>query len=152
MKGQIEIYQTAGGAEIVIQLTEQSVWLDAASIAVLFSVQRPAIVKHIQNIYKSEELDEKSTCSIMEQVAGDGKRRKMNLYNLDMIISVGYCVNSVTATKFRMWATMRLKDYLVKGYAINRERLEERGLEVKQLKEGISILHRAIGSQVKRSG
>lgn len=143
----IEIYKSATGAEIRVNLTDQTVWLDAPSIAGLFEVQRPAIVKHIQNIYKTGELDEKSTCSILEQVAGDGKMRKMNFYNLDMIISVGYRVNSKTATHFRQWATQRLKDYLVQGYAINEKRLAERQMQVETLKTGIRILSRAIELQ-----
>lgn len=143
----IEIYKSATGAEIRVNLTDQTVWLDAPSIAGLFEVQRPAIVKHIQNIYKTGELDEKSTCSILEQVAGDGKMRKMNFYNLDMIISVGYRVNSKTATQFRQWATQRLKDYLVQGYAINEKRLSEKQMQVETLKTGIRILSRAIELQ-----
>lgn len=74
----------------------------------------------------------------MEQVAADGKKRKMNFYNLDMIISVGYRVNSSRATQFRIWATQRLKDYLVKGYAINEKRLEEKQQEVQYLKSAIN--------------
>ncbi len=144
MDNQIDIYQTNNGTEITVQLSNQTIWLDTHSIARLFDVQRPAIVKHIQNIYKTEELTEDSTCSILEQVASDGKKRKMNLYNLDVIISVGYRVNSQKATQFRIWATQRLKDYLIEGYAINQKRLAERNLELKHLKEGISILHRAI--------
>lgn len=124
-KGEIHIYTTNNGADIQVTLDNESIWLDAHLIATLFNVKRPAIVKHIQNIYKASELTEGSTCSILEQVANDGKTRKMNLYNLDMIISVGYRVNSAQATQFRQWATQRLKDYLVKGYAINQQRLEQ---------------------------
>lgn len=148
MENQIEIYQGSKGVQIEVRLSNQTVWLDAHLIAKLFSVQRPAIIKHIQNIYKSNELDEKSTCSILEQVANDGKLRKMNLYNLDMIISVGYRVNSVQATQFRQWATQRLKEYLVRGYAINEKRLAEKQMQVETLKTGIRILSRAIEEQV----
>ena len=116
--------------KIQIQLKEQTLWLDAHQIAYLFDVQRPAIVKHIRNIYKSGELDEKATCSILEQVAADGKKRKMNLYNLDVIIAVGYRVNSKKATQFRIWATDVLKKYLIKGYALN-----EKYLSAQKLKE-----------------
>lgn len=124
-KGQVEIYRINDGAEVSVRLDNDTVWLDAHLIATVFGVNRPAIVKHIQNIYKSGELMEQATCSILEQVAGDGRRRKMNVYNLDVIISVGYRVNSKKATEFRQWATQRLKDYLVKGYAINQKRLEQ---------------------------
>lgn len=114
-KGEIEIYKTNKGTDIQVKLDQDTVWLDAHLIAVLFDVNRPAIVKHIQNIYKSEELLQNSTCSILEQVAADGKKRKMKLYNLDVIISVGYRVNSRQATQFRQWATQRLKDYFPKN-------------------------------------
>jgi hypothetical protein len=125
--GEIQIYKTVQGIEIQVKLEKESVWLDAHVIASLFSVNRPAIVKHIQSIYKSGELEAESTCSKMEQVAADGRKRSMNLYNLDVIISVGYRVNSKQATNFRQWATQRLKDYLVKGHAINQKRLDELG-------------------------
>lgn len=124
-KGEIQIFRTESGIQIEVKLQDETVWLDAHLIAKLFNVNRPAIVKHINNIYKSKELDQKLTCSKMEQVAADGKMREMNLYNLDTIISVGYRVNSKQATKFRQWATQRLKDYLVQGYAINPKRLEQ---------------------------
>lgn len=124
-KGDIEIYKTATGTEIQVKLDRETVWLDAHLISDLFEVNRPAIVKHIGNIYKSGELQKDGTCSILEQVAADGKKRKMNLYNLDVIISVGYRVNSKQATQFRQWATQRLKDYLIHGVAINQKRLEQ---------------------------
>ena len=122
-KGEIIIYKSPQGPEIQVKLEQDTVWLDAHLIAKLFDVNRPAIVKHINNIYKTGELDKQSTCSILEQVAADGKVRKMNLYNLDMIISVGYRVNSKRATQFRIWATKTLKEHLVKGYTINEKRL-----------------------------
>jgi len=136
-KGEIQIYKTPSGTEIEVNLDNETVWLDAHLIALLFDIQRPAIVKHIKNIYNSAELDEKSTCSILEQVAADGKKRKMNLYNLDVIISVGYRVNSSKATQFRIWATQRLKDFLVKGYAINQKRLHELQQTVQLIQKSI---------------
>ncbi len=139
-KGEIQIYKTSTGTEIQVKLDKETIWLDTHLIASLFEVKRPAIVKHIQNIYKSGELHEKATCSILEQVAADGKKRKMNLYNLDMIISVGYRVNSSRATQFRIWATQRLKDYLVKGYAINEKRLQEVQNRLGELKSTIALL------------
>jgi hypothetical protein len=99
--GQIVLYKN----RLEVRLEKETVWLDAHQIASLFGVKRPAVVKHINNIYKSDELNEKSTCSILEQIAADGKMRKMNLYSLDTIISVGYRVNSKRATQFRIWAT-----------------------------------------------
>lgn len=148
MENKIEIYKTATGTEVAVQLENETVWLDASTIAVVFGVNRPAIVKHVGNIYKSGELEEKSTCSILEQVAADGKNRKMNFYNLDMILSVGYRVNSSQATKFRQWATARLKDYLVQGYAINQKRLQQKQQEVEFLKTGLRIISRALENAV----
>lgn len=88
VQNKIQIYKTENGKDILVKVDKESLWLDAHLIASLFNVKRPAVVKHIQNIYKSEELIEKTTCSKMEQVAADGKRRKMNQYNLDVIISI----------------------------------------------------------------
>jgi len=121
---QIIVYEN-GEVEVKVSLDNQSetIWLRTEDIALLFGVNRPAIVKHIGNIYKSRELEERSTCSILEQVTKDGKKRKVKYYNLDIIISVGYRVNSVKATKFRQWATKILKQYIINGYAINSEKI-----------------------------
>lgn len=149
MQNQIEIYQSQDGqTQIEVKFGEETVWMDAHSLAEIFSVQRPAVVKHINNIYKSNELDFDTTCSILEQVAADGKMRNMHLYNLDVIISVGYRVNSTKATQFRQWATQRLKDYLIQGYAINEKRLNQKQQEVQTLKDGIRILSRAIETKM----
>jgi death-on-curing family protein len=139
-KGEIVIYKSSSGPEISVKLEKDSVWLDAHLMAKLFDVNRPAIVKHINNIYRSGELDKKSTCSILEQVAADGKMRKMNLYNLDVIISVGYRVNSKRATQFRIWATKILKEHLIKGYTINEKRLLQAQNQLKELQSAISFL------------
>lgn len=136
---QILIYQNADNqTNIEVKFVKDSVWLDAHQIAELFGVKRPAIVKHIGNIYHSGELEELATCSKMEQVAADGKKRLMNLYNLDVIISTGYRVNSVRATQFRQWATQRLKEYLVQGYAINQKRLDELQQTAQLIQKSIS--------------
>ena len=139
-KNGIVIYQTAKGPELEVRLEKETVWLDAHQIATLFGTQRPAIVKHVNNIYQIGELEQKSTRSILEQVAADGKIRKMNLYNLDMIISVGYRVNSKQATQFRIWATNTLKSYLLKGYAINEKQLLSAKERLQQLQSAISFL------------
>ncbi|MBA3047704.1 virulence RhuM family protein [Patescibacteria group bacterium] len=142
-KGKIIIYKPAKGeVELKVCLEDETVWLDARKMALIFGVNRPAVVKHINNIYKTEELDEKSTCSKMEQIAADGKIRKINLYNLDMIISVGYRVNSQRATRFRIWATKILKRYLLQGYAINEKRLLEAKNKFDQLQETIAFLQK----------
>ncbi|MCT7554385.1 virulence RhuM family protein [Aliarcobacter butzleri] len=117
-----------GELELKVSVNNQTVWLSADEIAYIFNVNRPAIVKHIGNIYKDEELEQNSTRSILEQVAKDGKLRKINFYNLDVIISVGYRVNSKKATKFRKWATTILKDYINDGYAINHHKITEQRL------------------------
>ncbi len=139
--GEIVIYQSSKGkAEIEVYLKKESIWLDAHKIAQLFGTQRPAIVKHVNNIYKTGELSKDSTCSISEQVAADGKIRKMNLYNLDVIISVGYRVNSMKATHFRIWATKTLKEHLINGYTINQKRLLNTKGKFEELKTAISFL------------
>ncbi len=143
-KGEIVIYKSPQGPEIQVKLEKDTVWLDGHLIARLFNVNRPAIVKHINNIYKTSELDKQSTCSKMEQVAADGKIRKMNLYNLDMIISVGYRVNSNHATQFRIWATKTLKEHLVKGYTINEKRLLQAQNQLQELQSAISFLQEKV--------
>ena len=139
-KNSIVIYQTAKGPELEVRIEKETIWLDAHQIAALFGTQRPAIVKHVNNIYQTGELEQKSPCSILEQVAADGKIRKMNLYNLDMIISVGYRVNSKQATQFRIWATNTLKSYLLKGYAINEKQLSSAKEKLQELQSAISFL------------
>jgi hypothetical protein len=125
-KGEIIIYKPPKGeVELKVRLEGESVWLDAHQMARIFDVDRTVIVKHVGNIYKDGELSKNSTCAKIAQVAADGKSRKMNLYNLDVIISVGYRVNSKMATQFRIWATGVLKKYLVSGYAINKNRIAE---------------------------
>jgi prophage maintenance system killer protein len=142
--GKLEIFKTPKGTEVQLKLENETLWLDAHLIAEIFDVQRPAVVKHITNIYDSGELEKASSCSILEQVASDGKKRKMNFYNLDVIISVGYRINSSKATQFRQWATQRLKDYLIEGIALNEKRLEQKNKEIHVLHDGIRILSRAI--------
>jgi prophage antirepressor-like protein len=133
----IIIYQN-GEIEIKVSVDNDTIWLSADSIAKLFDVQRPAIVKHISNIYKTNELSKISTCSILEQVAKDGKKRKKNYYNLDMIISVGYRVNSIRATQFRIWATSVLKRYIFQGFAINTEKITHQ--RFKELENDVLLL------------
>jgi len=93
-------------------------------MAELFGVQRPAITRHLKNIFAGGELDEKSVCSFLEHTVEDGTSYKTKYYNLDAIISVGYRVNSTQATRFRIWATKRLKEYMLKGFILDVERLK----------------------------
>ena len=116
--GEIVVYQPNEITRLEVMVEKETVWLTQEQIAVLFGVQRPAITKHIRNIFASEELEESSVCSILERTASDGKLYKTQFYNLDMILSVGYRVNSKNAVLFRRWATSVLKDYMLRGYAI----------------------------------
>ena len=115
------IYQTEDGqTQIDVRLESETVWLTQQQIAELFGTKRPAITKHLKNIYASEELDENSTCSILEHMGNEGKQTySTKYYNLDAILSVGYRVNSKNATRFRQWATGVLKQFLLRGYAIH---------------------------------
>lgn len=126
----IEIYRSPeGNIELNVKLENDTVWLTQSQMAELFAVDRTSVTRHIRNIYKSQELDEKSTCAKNAQVRFEGKRqiiRDIPYYNLDMIISVGYRVNSKNATSFRRWATSILKQYIIKGYAINQKRQLQR--------------------------
>lgn len=126
--GEIIIYRTEDGrTQLEVRLENENVWLSQQQIANLFGVQRPAITKHLRNIFESGELEENSVSSILEHTASDGKNYKTQFYNLDAIISVGYRVNSLQATHFRRWATERLKEYLIKGFAMDDKRLKEMG-------------------------
>ena len=119
-KGEIIIYQTSDGTtSLDVKLEQETIWLTQNQIAELFGTKRPAITKHLKNIFISEELDELSTCSILEHMGNNGKQSyKTTFYNLDAILSVGYRVNSKNATQFRIWANKVLKEYLIKGYAV----------------------------------
>ena len=131
-KNEIILYQPNEEIKLEVRLENETVWLTQAQIASLFDVGQPAISKHLKNIYSSGELQESSTYSILEYMGNDGKQiYKVKYYNLDAILSVGYRVNSVNATKFRQWANKVLKDYLLRGYSINQrfERLEQRVAE-----------------------
>ncbi|MDP2708583.1 MAG: virulence protein RhuM/Fic/DOC family protein [bacterium] len=139
-KGEIIIYKTKQGPELEVRLQKESVWLDSHQLAKLFDIDRTGVIRHIANIYRTRELDENATCAKIAQVAADEKVRKMDLYNLDMIISVGYRVNSQRATQFRIWATRTLKDHLVKGYTINEKRLLEAREKFSELQTAISFL------------
>ena len=119
------LYTTPNGkVKVEILLRDENIWLTQDKIAVLFGVQRPAITKHLKNIFESGELKEHSASSILEHTAEDGKLYKTKFYNLDAILSVGYRVNSTQATQFRIWATERLKEYIIKGFTMDDERLK----------------------------
>ena len=114
-----------GNTKVEVLLENEDVWLNTEALSMLFNIDRSGIVKHINNIYKEVELEEKSTCAKIAQVQKEGNRnvkRVYTYYNLDMIISVGFRVNSKKAIKFRTWANKIIKDYMVQGFALNDER------------------------------
>lgn len=120
------LYTSSNGSiKIEVFVQDESIWLTQQKMAELFGVQRPAITKHLKNIFDSKELIESAVCSIMEHTAKDAKNYKTKYYNLDAIISVGYRVNSSKATQFRIWATQTLKEYIIKGFAMDDDRLKQ---------------------------
>lgn len=123
-QGEIILYQPDEAIRLEVRLENDTVWLTQAQIAELFGTGRQAITKHLKNIFGSAELDEDSVSSILELTASDGKVYKTKVYNLDAILSVGYRVNSKNATLFRRWANSVLKEYLLKGYSVNRRLTE----------------------------
>ncbi|MEK7648644.1 MAG: RhuM family protein [Patescibacteria group bacterium] len=141
---QIVIYERKDGAHFEVRLVGETAWMNQVQIGNLFVVKKAAISKHIKNIYQEGELERKPTVSKMETVQREGGRivkRDVEYYNLDMIIAIGYRVNSRHATRFRIWATKVLKDYIVKGYSINERRLkEEYQLKIKDLERTIATL------------
>ncbi len=130
-QGEVVIYQTDNGAtKIDVRFVDETVWLTQQQMAELFKSSRSNIVEHIQHIYEEGELDENSTCRKFRQVQTEGSRevtREIPHYNLDMIISLGYRVKSIIATHFRRWATEHLKEYIVKGFTMDDERLKKLG-------------------------
>lgn len=146
--GEIIIYQAPDGqTSIDVKLEKDTVWLNQYQMADLFDTDRTSIVKHIKNIYKSKELQELATCAKIAQVRQEGKRnikRDIEHYNLDLIISVGYRVNSKRGTQFRVWANEVLKSYLIKGYAINERLLKEQSSQLDDLKQAVKLLGNVI--------
>lgn len=146
----IVIYQTADGQmQIDVRMENETVWLSQQQMAELFQTDRTSIIRHIKNIYNTEELKEISTCAFFAQVQIEGKRtitRKLPFYNLDMIISVGYRVNSKRGTQFRIWANKVLKDYLIKGYVVNNNISKQKYDDLSNL---VNVLGRTIKTQEK---
>lgn len=128
---EILLYTTPNGnIKVEIYLQNETVWLTQQKIADLFGVERSVVTKHLSNIYSEGELSKEATCAKIAQVQLEGKRtvnRQVEFYNLDAIISVGYRVNSTQATHFRIWATERLKEYIIKGFTMDDERLKNPG-------------------------
>lgn len=151
MTAQIQLYTSSDGqVSLEVNQDAETLWLTQAQMAELFNTKRPAITKHLGNIFKSGELDKQVVSSILEHttqhgaIEGKTQTQKVAHYNLDAIISVGYRVNSNRATEFRIWATNTLKQHLVDGYTINQRRLQERGIEFEQ---ALSLLSQTLTNQ-----
>lgn len=142
--GDIQIYQSDDGqTQIDVRFEHDTLWLSQAQMAELFEKDSDTIGLHLKNIFESGELDPQATTEESSVVRQEGKRkvkRTIKFYNLDAIISVGYRVNSIKGTQFRIWATSRLREYLVKGYALNRQRFEQ---NAKELEAALSLIKKA---------
>lgn len=150
--GEIVMYQPDETIRLEVRLEDETVWLTQAQMAELFGTGRQAVTKHLQNIYECEELKKEATSSILELVRQEGNRkvkRKIEFYNLDAIISVGFRVNTKRGIEFRQWANGVLKQYLLRGYSINQrmfdieQKVVEQGLEVKELREKVDFFVRS---------
>jgi len=133
---QIIIYNAEDGqTKVEVKMRDETVWLSQAQMADLFQKDRKTITEHISNVFKEGELAENSVCRKFQHTAADGKNYSVNFYNLDVIISVGYRVKSHRGTQFRIWATQKLRDYIIKGFAMDDDRLAEGGVKKTYFKE-----------------
>ncbi|UCD15684.1 MAG: virulence protein RhuM/Fic/DOC family protein [Candidatus Omnitrophota bacterium] len=139
-KSQIKLYKN----KLVVRLDKETVWLTQKLMADLFNTERSVITKHIHNIFKTKELSRKSVCAKFAHTAEDGKVYQTQFYNLDMIVSVGYRVNSKRGTQFRIWATSVLKKHLVEGYTINKRRLKTAEHKYRELQKSLNLLSNVI--------
>ena len=142
-RGKIVIYQTKGGSvSLKVKLYEETIWLKQVQIAELFDVERSVVTKHLHNIFKDGELTEKSNVQKLHIANSD---KPVKSYNLDAIIAVGYRVNSKQATQFRIWATKVIKDYIIKGYTFNQQRIKQlRSARLKDLERAINLIKKTI--------
>jgi prophage maintenance system killer protein len=150
-KGEVIIYEAPDGQmSIEVKLEDETVWLNLAQISSLFGKDKSVISRHLRNIYSEGELDRKATVAKNATVQPEGQRqvaREIEYYNLDAILSVGYRVNSRRGTQFRIWANKILKEYLVKGYAVNERRLQEQSRQLEELKQTVKLLGNVIESK-----
>ena len=143
--GQIAFYQTDDGKiELEVRMEQDSVWLRQEQMSDLFGRERSVITKHLRNIFVEGELEADSVCANFAHTAEDGKTYQVRHYNLDVAISVGYRVKSVQGTRFRQWATQRLREHLVQGYTLNQQRLEAQQEKLVELKQAIALSARLI--------
>lgn len=145
---EIEIYNSPeNNIELVVNFDNDTVWLNRDQISALFSRDIKTIGKHINNVFKEEELEKKSVVAKFATTAADGKKYNVEYYNLDVIISVGYRVKSKQGTQFRKWATQHLKDYLVKGYALNEQRLKELNYKYTEIQHALKLATQAANTE-----
>ena len=128
--------------DVNVSPKEETIWLSQSEISVLFNKDRKTITRHIQNILKELELDVNQVCSKKEHTANDGKTYLVNIYNLDMIIAIGYRVKSTRAISFRKWTNKVLKDYLIKGYVINENRVVVSDISYIELRNKVSVVRK----------
>ena len=152
-KGQLIIYQGEDGqTQVNVKMYDETVWLTQDAIVKLFNSSKANISEHISHIYNEEELDRNSTVRKFRTVRKEGNRnvsRDLDYYNLDLILSVGYRVKSKIATKFRIWTTKTLKEYIIKGYALNKQKLTEKQEQVETLKTALSIIERGFKGEIQ---
>ncbi len=150
MENQIVIYKNNdGNIECSVNLRDNTLWLSLDQIATVFQKNKSTISRHIKNIFETEELDKDSVVAFFATTANDGKNYNVAYYNLDMIISIGYRVNSKIATNFRKWATNILKNYLTQGYAINEKLLNDKQEKIQTLQTTVSLLTRSLTNQIE---
>ncbi len=152
-KGQLIIYQSEDGqTQVNVKMHDETVWLTQDAIVKLFNSSKANISEHISHIYDEGELDKNSTVRKFRTVRKEGNRnvsRDLEYYNLDLILSVGYRVKSKIATKFRIWATKTLKEYITKGYVLNEQRLKEKQEQIETLKSALSIIERGFKGEIQ---
>jgi len=147
-ENEILIYQSEDGTVITeVRLEQESAWLSQAKLAELFGRERSVISKHINNIFKEGELEKEPVCANFAHTAEDGKTYSVKHFNLDVIISVGYRVKSIRGTQFRVWANKILKDYLLRGYALNEKRLQEQNQKLNDLRNTVALLEQTLAHQ-----
>ena len=150
MENQIVIYKNNdGNIECSVNLRDNTLWLSLDQIATVFQKNKSTISRHIKNIFETEELDKDSVVAFFATTANDGKTYNVAYYNLDMIISVGYRINSKIATNFRKWATNVLKNYLTHGYVINEKLLSDKQEKIQTLQTTVSLLTRSLTNQIE---
>jgi hypothetical protein len=151
-KGDVIFYQVDSDTnQIEVILENESIWLNINQMAVLFEKDKSVISRHLSNIYKGRELTREGTVAKNATVQKEGDReitREIEFYNLDAILSVGYRVNSIRGTQFRIWANRVLKEYLVKGYVIDQKRMQAQSRQLEELKQTVKLLGNVVGSKV----